>query len=68
MAEPRDKINVSIVHLLYFDCCLLEFSYSLVLLLLSLIHNSKEQSSEEFYSSISTHNNLVLAFTNTHYI
>jgi hypothetical protein len=50
LAEPRGKITVSHVHLLYCDYRLLEFSYSLVFLLLSLIHMSKEQSSEEFSS------------------
>jgi hypothetical protein len=48
LAEPQDKIVVSLVHLLYCDYRLLEFSYSIVLLLLSLIHISKEKSSEEF--------------------
>jgi hypothetical protein len=50
LVEPRDKIVVFLVYLLYCDYRLLEFSYSLVLLLLSLIHISKEQSSEEFSS------------------
>jgi hypothetical protein len=66
LAEPWNKIVVSLVH--FCDYRLLEFSYLLVLLLLSLIHISNEQSSEEFFAlSISTHTNLVLAFTNTHY-
>jgi hypothetical protein len=40
------KIVVSLVHFTYCDYCLLEFSYSLVILLLSLILILKEQSSE----------------------
>jgi hypothetical protein len=41
---------MSLVYLLYCYYRLLEFSYSLVLLLLSLIHTSNEQSSEELPS------------------
>jgi polyferredoxin len=42
------KIVVSLIHFIYCDYYLLEFSYSLVILLLSLIFILKEQSSEEF--------------------
>ena len=54
-----------IVHLLYCDCCLLEFSYSLGILLLSLIHISKEQSSEEFSFPLLSHPNLALFLSNS---
>jgi hypothetical protein len=50
ISRTRDKIVVSLVHLLYCNYRLLEFSYSLVLLSLSLIHISKRQSSEDFSS------------------
>jgi hypothetical protein len=46
------EIKLSCLLSIYFIVIVvfLEFSYSLVLLLLSLIHISKEQSSEEFCS------------------
>jgi hypothetical protein len=51
LAEPRDKITVSLVHLsiaiILFHRVLI---YSLALLFLSSIHILKEQSSEEFSS------------------
>jgi hypothetical protein len=53
LAEPWDKITVSLVHLfiviVFFHKVL---TYSLALLFLSLIHILKEQSSEEFSSSL----------------
>jgi hypothetical protein len=58
---------MSLVYLLYYDYHLLMFSYSLVLLLLSLIHISKIQLSEEFSSLHLYSYQLGLAFTNTHY-
>jgi hypothetical protein len=61
------KIIVSLVHFNYCDYCLLEFSYSLVILLLSLIFILKEQSSEEFSFLLSSHHNLILVLTNTFY-
>jgi hypothetical protein len=42
------KIAMSLVHFTYCVCCLLELSYSVVILLLSLVLILKEQSSEEF--------------------
>ena len=53
MAEPRDKITLSLMHL---STVIVFFhrvhTYSLALLFLSLIHILKEQSSEEFSSSL----------------
>jgi hypothetical protein len=54
------KIVVSLVHFTYCDYCLLEFSYSLAISLLSLILILKEQSSEELFFLLSSHPNLVL--------
>jgi hypothetical protein len=61
------KITVSLVHFTYCDYCFLEFSYSLAILLLSLILIFKEQSSEEFFFLLSSHPNLVLGLTNIFY-
>jgi hypothetical protein len=55
---------MSLVHLTYCDYYLLGFSYSLMILLLSLILILKEQSSEEFSFLLSSHPNLVLVLTN----
>jgi hypothetical protein len=53
LAEPRDKITVSLV---YFFTVIIFFhrvlTNSLVLLFLNLIHILKEQSSEKFPSSL----------------
>jgi hypothetical protein len=52
LAEPRDKITMSLVHffivIVFFHRVL---TYSLVLFFVSLIHILKEQSSEKFSSS-----------------
>jgi hypothetical protein len=61
------KIVVSLVYFTYCDYCLLEFSYSLGILLLSLILILKDQSSEEFSFLLSSHPNLVLILSNTYY-
>jgi hypothetical protein len=61
------KITLSLVHFTYCDYCLLEFSYSLVILLLSLILILKEQSSEVFSFLLSSHPNMFLALTNIFY-
>jgi hypothetical protein len=61
------KIVVSFVHFSYCYHCLLEFSYSLLILFLSLILVLKKQSSEEFSFLLSSHHNLVLVLTNTFY-
>jgi hypothetical protein len=51
LAEPRDKITMSLVHLSTVIVFLHRvLTYSLALLFLSLIHILKEQSSEEFSS------------------
>jgi hypothetical protein len=61
------KIVVSLVHFTYHDYSLLEFPYSLAILLLSLILILKEKSSEEFSFLLSSHPNLLLVLTNTFY-
>jgi hypothetical protein len=67
LAEPRDKITLSLVHLfiviVFFHRVL---TYSLVILFLSLIHILKEQSSEEFSSSLYIYQ-LGFDFTNTYF-
>jgi hypothetical protein len=61
------KIDVSLVHFTYYNYCLLEFSYSLVILFLSLILVLKKQSSENLSFLLSSHPNLILVFTNIFY-
>jgi hypothetical protein len=48
IGQTMVKIAMSLVHFTYCDCCLLELSYSVAILLLSLIVILKEQWSEEF--------------------
>jgi hypothetical protein len=69
LAEPRDKITVSLVHffivIVFFHRVL---TYSLVLLLLCLICILKEQSSKEFSSSLYLYSSqLGFDSTNTNY-
>jgi hypothetical protein len=48
IGQTMVKIAMSLVHFTYCDCCLIELSYSVAILLLSLIVILKEQWSEEF--------------------
>jgi hypothetical protein len=66
LARPRDKIVVSLVHLLYVIIILLS---SHIHFYCSYVWYTFQRSNQlkSSHLSISTHTNLVLAFTNTYY-
>jgi hypothetical protein len=68
LAEARDKITLSFVYLLYCDYCLLRILiFHLCIAPMFDTHLKGAINGRVLLSSISTHTNLVLAFTNIHY-